>query len=86
MIINGKSTKNFKEKDWDAYRNTYIGFIFQEFNLLDSYTVEQNIKLSLELQQQKVSTTSVIEVLEKVDLKDILKEKRMNFQVDKNNG
>lgn len=75
MIINGKSTKNFKEKDWDAYRNTYIGFIFQEFNLLDSYTVEQNIKLSLELQQQKVSTTSVIEVLEKVDLKDILKRK-----------
>lgn len=75
MIVNGKSTKNFKAKDWDAYRNTYIGFIFQEFNLLDSYTVEQNIKLSLELQHQKVSSKDVSKALEKVDLKDLLKRK-----------
>lgn len=75
LIINGKSTKSFKEKDWDAYRNTYIGFVFQEFNLLDSCTIEQNIKLSLELQHQKVSSTTVSKVLEKVGLTDILKRK-----------
>ena len=53
IIVNGKSTKNFKEREWDAYRNTYMGFVFQEFNLLDNYTVEENVKLSLELQHKK---------------------------------
>lgn len=46
VIINVKTTKEFKETDWDAYRNTYIGFIFQEFNLIEDYSVEQNINLA----------------------------------------
>ena len=47
VIINGKSTKDFKEKDFDAFRNTYMGFIFQEYNLLENYSIEENIKLQL---------------------------------------
>ena len=75
IIINGKSTKNFTETDWDAYRNTYIGFIFQEFNLLDNYTVEDNIKLSLELQGKKCSEEEVKQALRMVELDDVLKRK-----------
>lgn len=75
VIINGKSTNEFKEKDFDAFRNTYMGFIFQEYNLLDNYSIEQNIKLSLELQHQKVTDEQVKNVLEQVELEDISKRK-----------
>lgn len=75
IIINGKSTKKFKEKDWDAYRNTYIGFIFQEFNLLDDYNVEDNIRLSLELQHKKITDEEILTALKMVDLDDLLKRK-----------
>lgn len=75
IIVNGRSTKQFKEKDWDAYRNTYMGFVFQEFNLLDNYNIEDNIKLALELQHKKSSTTEIIKALQMVDLDDLLKRK-----------
>ncbi len=75
IIVNGKSTKDFKEKDWDSYRNTYIGFVFQEYNLLDNYSVEDNIKLAMELQHKKCSSKEVQEVLNMVDLGDVLKRK-----------
>lgn len=75
LIVCGKSTKTFKEQDWDAYRNTYTGFIFQEFNLLDNYNIEDNIKLSLELQNQKVSSKDIHKILEQVDLPGIEKRK-----------
>ena len=41
LIINKKSTKNFSNKDYDAYRNTHIGFIFQDFNLLENYSIKK---------------------------------------------
>ena len=47
-------TANFKRKDYNGYRNTYIGFIFQEFNVIKGLTVFENIALSLELQQLNV--------------------------------
>lgn len=75
LIVNGKSSKNFSNSDWDAYRNTYMGFVFQEFNLIDNYTVYQNIKLSLELQNVKPTKEEVLKVLDKVGLKDVLKRK-----------
>ncbi len=75
IIINGKSTKQFKEKDWDAYRNTYIGFIFQEFNLLDDYNVEDNLRLALELQHKKITDEEILTALKMVDLDDLLKRK-----------
>lgn len=75
IIVNGRSTKQFKEKDWDAYRNTYMGFVFQEFNLLDNYNIEDNIKLALELQHKKSSRAEIINALQMVDLDDLLKRK-----------
>ena len=48
-IINGKSTKDFKNRDWDAYRNHSIGFVFQSYNLIPHQTVLQNVELALTL-------------------------------------
>lgn len=49
LIINGKSTKDFKDKDWDTYRNHSIGFVFQSYNLIPHQTVLQNVELALTL-------------------------------------
>ena len=49
LIINGRSTKQFKDKDWDAYRNHRIGFVFQSYNLIPHQTVLQNVRLALTL-------------------------------------
>ena len=43
LIINGKSTKHFKDKDWDTYRNHKIGFVFQNYNLIPHQTVLANV-------------------------------------------
>lgn len=75
VIINSKSTRKFKEKDFDAFRNTYMGFVFQEFNLLENYSIEQNIKLSLELQHKKATNDEIKNVLKLVGLEDISKRK-----------
>ena len=47
LIINGKSTKEFKNKDWDAYRNYSIGFVFQNYNLIPHQTILSNVELAL---------------------------------------
>ena len=49
LIINGKSTKLFRDKDWDAYRNHSIGFVFQSYNLIPHQTVLANVELALTL-------------------------------------
>ena len=49
LIINGKSTKDFKNRDWDTYRNYSIGFVFQSYNLIPHQTVLQNVELALTL-------------------------------------
>ncbi len=49
LIINGKSTKQFRDRDWDAYRNHSIGFVFQSYNLIPHQTVLQNVELALTL-------------------------------------
>lgn len=69
-------TANFKRKDYNGYRNTYIGFIFQEFNVIKGLTVFENIALSLELQQLNVKEhhQEILDIIEKVGLKG--KEKR----------
>ena len=46
LIINGKSTKNFKNSDWDAYRNNSIGFIFQSYNLISHLSVLDNVEIN----------------------------------------
>jgi len=49
LVIRGKSTKDFSEKDWDAYRNHTIGFVFQSYNLIPHQTVLANVELALTL-------------------------------------
>ena len=49
LVINGKSTKEFKDKDWDAYRNYSIGFVFQSYNLILHQSVLSNVELALTL-------------------------------------
>lgn len=49
LIINGKSTKNFKETDWDAYRNNSVGFIFQNYNLIPHLSIIANVELGMNL-------------------------------------
>lgn len=49
LVINGVSTKDFKDRDWDSYRNHSIGFVFQSYNLIPHQTVLQNVELALTL-------------------------------------
>jgi len=49
LVISGKSTKHFKDKDWDSYRNHSIGFVFQNYNLISHQTVLKNVELALTL-------------------------------------
>ena len=49
LIIEGRSTKEFKDKDWDAYRNHSIGFVFQSYNLIPHQTILQNVELALQI-------------------------------------
>ena len=77
LIINGKSTKDFKDRDWDAYRNHSVGFVFQSYNLIPHQSVLQNVELALSL--SGVSKTErrqrAKEALEAVGLGDQLKKK-----------
>lgn len=70
LIINGKSTKDFKSRDWDSYRNNSVGFVFQSYNLIPHQSVLSNVELALTL--SGVSKTErrkkAKEVLEKVGL------------------
>lgn len=75
IIIKNKSTKDFSRADYDSYRNTFIGFVFQEYNLLENMTIEKNIALATELQGQKFDEQSVNKILEKVDLFEVAKRK-----------
>ncbi|HEM3633578.1 TPA: ABC transporter ATP-binding protein [Streptococcus suis] len=49
LLVNGTSTQSFKEKDWDAYRNGTIGFVFQSYNLISHLTILENVKLALSI-------------------------------------
>lgn len=68
FVIMGKSSKDFAGSDFDAYRNTFIGFIFQEYNILDDFSVGANIGLALELQGKKATDETINRILAQVDL------------------
>ena len=72
LIINGTSTKKFKDKDWDAYRNNCIGFVFQSYNLISHLSILANIELCMTLSglSAKERRKRALEVLEKVGLKE----------------
>jgi len=77
LIINGKSTKKFKDKDWDAYRNYSVGFVFQNYNLIPHQTVLSNVELALTLSgvSKKERKQKAIQALERVGLKDQIHKK-----------
>lgn len=72
LIINGKSTKNFKDSDWDAYRNNSVGFIFQSYNLIGHLSIVDNVEMGMTLSGVSASEKhkKALEVLDKVGLKD----------------
>ena len=75
VIVKGKSSKDFSQADFDSYRNTFIGFIFQEYNILQEFSVEKNIGLALELQGKKADKEAINALIEQVDLKGYGKRK-----------
>lgn len=77
MTIKGKKTKDFKDKDWDAYRNNSIGFVFQSYNLISHLSIVANVELSMTLSgvASAEKRRRAIDVLEKVGLKDHLHKK-----------
>lgn len=70
LIINGKSTKDFKSRDWDSYRNNSVGFVFQSYNLIPHQSVLSNVELALTLSgvSKAERRKRAKEVLEKVGL------------------
>ena len=69
LVVKGKSFADFKQQDFDDYRNTFIGFVFQAYNLLDEMSVEKNISLAMELQgAKKRDVDKINRILEQVDL------------------
>mgnify|MGYP002520554099 CR=1 FL=1 len=75
IIVKGRSSKNFSQSDFDSYRNTFIGFVFQEYNILNEFTVEDNIALALELQGKPKDKKAIKQLLDDVDLSSFAKRK-----------
>lgn len=77
LIINGRSTKEYKDRDWDAYRNHSVGFVFQSYNLIPHQTVLSNVEIALTLTgvSKKERRQRAKEALEKVGLGDQLRKK-----------
>lgn len=77
LIINGKSTKNFKDTDWDAYRNNSVGFIFQNYNLIGHLGIIANVELGMTLSgvSSEESHQKAVAALTKVGLKDHMNKK-----------
>lgn len=74
LIIKGKSTKKFSEREWDAYRNNSIGFVFQSYNLITHLSIVQNVELGMTLSGVPAAEKHqrALDVLEKVGLKEHL--------------
>ena len=77
LIINGKSTKKFKDRDWDAYRNYKIGFVFQSYNLIGHQTILSNVELALTIGgiSKRERKERAIKALEEVGLKEHIHKK-----------
>ena len=75
IIIKGRSSKNFDASDFDSYRNTFVGFVFQEYNILNEFSVEDNISIALELQGKNKDKEKVHALLKQVDLEQFARRK-----------
>ena len=68
ILIKGQSAKTFRQRHFDSYRNTYVGFIFQEYNVLEEFSVGTNIGLALQLQGIRPTDEQINRILQEVDL------------------
>ncbi len=75
IVIMGKSSRDFSATDFDSYRNTFVGFVFQEFNILNEFSVEDNIAVALELQGKKRNPENIEAILKKFELEGFSKRK-----------
>ena len=75
IIIKGKSSADFTQADFDSYRNTFIGFIFQEYNILENFSVAKNLAIALELQGKKADNEEVMKLLRQVEMDQYAKRK-----------
>lgn len=77
LIINGKSTKTFKDRDWDAYRNNSIGFVFQNYNLISHLGIIDNVELGMTLSgvSKEEKRRKAEDALTRVGLKDHMNKK-----------
>lgn len=71
ISIMGRSSKDFSGTDFDSYRNTFVGFVFQEYNILNEFTVEDNIAIASELQGKKRDRALIKEILGTFELEGI---------------
>ncbi len=71
IVLKGRSSKDFSQSDFDSYRNTFVGFIFQEYNVLDEFTLEENIAIALELQGKPNDHEKVSALLKDVGLEGL---------------
>ncbi|MFA5523428.1 MAG: ATP-binding cassette domain-containing protein [Tissierellales bacterium] len=72
LVVNGKSTKHFKDLEWDAYRNNSIGFIFQSYNLITHLSILDNVEMGMTLSgvNSNIKHKKALEALERVGLKE----------------
>ena len=72
IVINGVSTKEYKDKEWDAYRNHYIGFVFQSYNLISHLSILENVELALSIAGlgKKEKRKKALKALKEVGLED----------------
>ncbi|MDE6398588.1 MAG: ABC transporter ATP-binding protein, partial [Clostridiales bacterium] len=75
ILIKGKSSADKGDFDFDSYRNTFVGFVFQEYNILEEFTVEENVALALELQHKKRDKEVIAKILADVDMTEFASRK-----------
>ena len=75
IVVDSKCINKFKQKEIDYYRNTYVGFVFQEYNLISKYDVGKNVALALDLQKRKNYSQDIKDVLALVGLSGLEKRK-----------
>ena len=76
LLIEGQATSHYVQKDWEAFRERYISFIFQDYNIIESFTVLENVELALmHIEDRKERRRRALELLERVGLSSHLKHK-----------